>query len=102
MSKLIAVANTTEIPPGEARAFDVDGNRIAVFNIDGTYHAIEDTCTHQGGPLSEGSIEGCQVECPWHGARFDLKTGDVLCPPAPNAVKAFRVITSGDEIQIEL
>jgi nitrite reductase/ring-hydroxylating ferredoxin subunit len=61
---------------------DIGAKRIAIFNIDGTYHAIDDTCTHRGGPLSEGIVVGTEVTCPWHGAVFDVTTGSVLGPRA--------------------
>lgn len=64
MGELRKVAETKDLPPGGALAVDVEGLRLALFNIDGTYYAIEDTCPHSGGPLSEGYVEGTQVECP--------------------------------------
>ena len=74
---------------------------IALFNVDGTYYAIDDECPHSGGPLSEGDVDGCEVECPWHGASFNLKDGSVQCPPADDGVKAYRVEVDGDDIRIE-
>lgn len=102
MAKLVKVAPTKDLPPGQAAAFDVEGQRVALFNVAGTYYAIEDTCPHAGGPLSEGSVEGCKVTCPWHGADFDLKTGAVLGPPAFEGVKAFKVLVESDEIKVEV
>ena len=76
MEDFVRVAATEDIPPGERLLVELDGVRIAVFNLDGDYYAIEDVCTHDGGPLVEGEIlEGTQVECPRHGARFDIRTG---------------------------
>ena len=68
------------MPPGQAAIFTVEGQRIALFNVEGTYYAIGDTCTHRFGPLSEGDVQGTKVTCPWHGADFDLKTGAALGP----------------------
>ena len=102
MAKLVKVTETKDLPPGRAAAFDVEGNRIAVFNAGGAFYAIEDTCPHAGGPLCEGKVEGETVVCPWHDAAFDLKTGDVLAPPAFDGVKSFRVVVAGGDVQIEV
>ena len=69
-------------PPGGKKLVEVDGRAIAVFNVDGAFHAIDDVCTHDGGPLAEGELIGCEIECPRHGARFDVRTGRPLCMPA--------------------
>ena len=82
MAKLVKIAETKDLTPGQAAAFDVEGQKIALFNVEGTFYAVGDTCTHRGGPLSEGSVAGTTVTCPWHGADFDLKTGAVMRPPA--------------------
>lgn len=76
MANLIKIAGVEDLLPGQAGAFTVEGRRIALFNVEGTYYAIGDSCTHRGGPLSEGDAQGTKVTCPWHGADFDLKTGD--------------------------
>ena len=75
MAKLLKIAKTEDVVPGQAAAFTIEGQKIALFNVEGTYYAIGDTCTHRGGPLSEGDVQGTRVTCPWHGADFDLKTG---------------------------
>ena len=69
--------------------FDNRRPENSLFNVEGTYHAIGDTCTHRGGPLSEGDVQGTRVTCPWHGADFDLKTGAVLGPPAQKGVPSY-------------
>ena len=102
MAKLVKVARVNEVTPGKAAAAEVDGNRVAVFNVAGTFYAIDDTCPHAGGPLSEGQVDGCRVVCPWHDAAFDLKTGDVLSPPAFDGVKSYKVVVEGDEVKVEL
>src|SRR5258706_6243470 len=89
MAKLLKIAKTKDVPPGQAAAFTIEGQKIALFNVEGTYHAIGDTCTHRGGPLSEGDVQGTRVTCPWHGADFDLKTGAVLGPPAQKGVPSY-------------
>ena len=67
MSAFVKVAKTGDIAPGEGKMVETGGKRIAIFNIDGTFFAIDDTCTHRGGPLSEGMVVGTEVTCPWHG-----------------------------------
>ncbi len=79
-----------------------DGQSIALFNVGGSIYALENTCTHRGGPLSEGMLAGDVVTCPWHGAEFDIKTGAVLSPPAPRAVKSFPVRVSGNDVEVEI
>ena len=101
MGRLIRVAETKDVPPGTAKAVDVEGRAVALFNVDGTYYAIADTCTHRGGPLSEGAVEGTVVTCPWHGATFDVTTGDVLRPPAAEGVAHYNVQVDGDDIKVE-
>ena len=80
----------------------MNGTKIALFKVDGDYYAIDDPCTHQGGPLSEGDLAGKEVTCPWHGAIFDVTTGEVLGPPAPKGVTRYRVRVSGPSIEIEI
>ncbi len=102
MARLVKVADTTHLLPGKATAVEIEGNRIAVFNVGGTFYAIDDTCPHAGGPLSEGQVDGEKVVCPWHDAAFDLKTGDVLSPPAFEGVKSYKVVVEGDAVKVEL
>jgi nitrite reductase/ring-hydroxylating ferredoxin subunit len=96
------IATISEIPSGEARAFDVDGRRIAVFNNDGNFHAIDDICPHQGGPLSEGLVEEGCVTCPWHGAMFELSTGKEQTTVAGEDVRRYAVLISGDDLSVEI
>ena len=91
MTNWIRVCAQSELLPGEHKiAYDGDVP-IAVYNIDGDLYAIEDVCTHDGGELASGALHGFEVECPRHGARFDVRTGDVLCPPAYEPVAKFPV-----------
>ena len=78
----IPVAPAEAIPPGDYATVEVDGAFVAVFNVDGEFFAIDDVCTHDGGELAGGPIEGFEVECVRHGAKFDLRTGAATCPPA--------------------
>lgn len=102
MSRFVTVAQVSEIGPGEREIFEVDGLYIAVFNVGGTYYAIEDICTHDDGPLVEGDLDGFEIECPRHGARFDVRTGAVRRMPAVVPVKWFLVRVEGDAIQVEV
>ena len=101
MGRQIKVAETNEVPPGTAKAFDLEGRAVALFNIDGTYYAIDETCTHRGGPLSEGMVEGTTVTCPLHGATYDVTTGNVLGPPASEGVAHYNVQVDGNDIKVE-
>jgi nitrite reductase/ring-hydroxylating ferredoxin subunit len=96
------VATIQELPAGTGKQVTVNGRKIALFNLGATVVAIDDTCPHRGAPLSEGTVSGTEVMCPWHGARFDLNTGNHLCPPAKNGVPVFKVQISGDEIQVDM
>ena len=96
------VGDMREIGSGEGRAFEVAGRKIAVFNLDGNFYALDDACPHRGGPLSEGSVSEGSVSCPWHSARFDIKTGQHLSPPASRGVSSFPIKNEGTQIQVEL
>lgn len=94
------VARVETLPAGSHASVEIDGVRIAVFNLDGEYHAIEDVCTHDGGVLTGGTIEGEQIVCPRHGARFSIKSGAVLAPPAYEPVHVFPVRVQSGVIQV--
>lgn len=100
MSDWITVAKAGELAPGQWRTVDADGVQIVVFNLDGEYFAIEDVCTHDGGQLTGGSIEGSEIVCPRHGARFCIKTGAALTAPAYEATAKFPVRVDGGNIQV--
>jgi len=102
MADFVKVAKTAEIVPGQGKMIEVGGKKIALFNVQGSFHAIDDTCTHRGGPLSEGSLDGKEVTCPLHGARFDVTTGGVLGPPAPQGVARYNVRVEGTDIEVEV
>jgi 3-phenylpropionate/trans-cinnamate dioxygenase ferredoxin component len=99
-SGFVTVAKVGEIPAGGVKVVRLGDLPVAVFHVDGGYYALEDVCTHDGGPLAEGAIEGGVVECPRHGARFDIKTGAVLSLPATVPVPRYEVQVRGDEIQV--
>lgn len=100
MSDWVAVAATGELPPGTARVVDVDGVTVAVFNIGGEYFAIEDVCTHDGGELASGTLEGDQIICPRHGARFCVRTGEALSAPAYEPTAKFPVRIENGVIEV--
>ena len=102
MGEIVKVAETTELTPGNGKSVDVGGQPVALFNVDGKYFAIGNTCTHVGGSLSEGTLEGTTVTCPLHGAQFDITTGQVLGPPASAAVTSYKVEIDGNDIRIEV
>jgi 3-phenylpropionate/trans-cinnamate dioxygenase ferredoxin component len=102
MSNYMKVAALADIPSGGSKLVEVSRIRVALFNLDGEIHAIEDVCTHDGGPLVEGTIvAGCQVQCPRHGARFDIRTGAALSFPAFEPTKTYAVQVKDGEIWIE-
>lgn len=76
MVKYVRVASTEDIPEGEGRCFEVNDQQIAIFNVDGTFYAMDNVCPHQGGPLGEGELDGQVVTCPWHAWDFDVTTGE--------------------------
>jgi len=102
MPNLVEVAKTNELEPGEGKLVEIEGKEIALFNCEGNYYAIDNECTHAGGPLCEGDLEGHTVTCPWHGGEFDIKTGEVLGLPPKESVKSYNVEVEGDSIKIEV
>ena len=100
MSDWVDVAKLEELPPGERCIVDVDDVQIAVFNLDGEYYAIEDVCTHDDGILTGGDVEGDVIVCPRHGARFSIRTGQVLGPPAYEAVDTLPVRVENGVVQV--
>lgn len=101
MSARLAVAKASEIPPGGMKVVETRGVRVALCNVEGKLYAIEDVCTHDDGPLGEGTLRGGEVECPRHGARFDVRTGAVTRMPAVVPVRTFPVRVEGDEVLLE-
>lgn len=97
----ITVATVNEIPPHTKQTFQLDtGVSVIVANIDGHFYAIEDRCTHDNGDMAEGELEGDGIICPRHGAKFCLKTGAVLAPPAYEPVKCYEVKVTNGLIQL--
>lgn len=101
-AEFYTVATTAELRPGERIIVEIGRHVIGVFNVDGAYYAIRDVCTHDGGPLADGKVYGCEIECPRHYARFDLRDGSVTAPPAVLPVPVYPVRVQGDEVQVEV
>jgi 3-phenylpropionate/trans-cinnamate dioxygenase ferredoxin component len=97
----VSVARAEGIRPGEKRIVDAGGVLVVVVNLDGQFYAVEDTCTHDGGPLGEGILEDGQLVCPRHGARFDVRTGAALSLPAFEPVPTYQVQVLDGEILVE-
>jgi nitrite reductase (NADH) small subunit len=76
VGELATVARADDVPPGAARVVRVGEREVALFNVDGTFHATQNECLHLGGPLGHGSLDGCVVSCPWHGWQYDVRTGE--------------------------
>ena len=102
MGQYKKVASTNEFDTAKQRLVEGGGLKIARFSVGDKYYAIGDTCTHRGGPLSAGMLAEDTVTCPWHGARFDVKTGKVLGPPASQGVLSYNVRVSGNDIEVEI
>ncbi len=102
MGDLVKIAEVGELAPGEKKLVEVEGLAIALFNVDGEYYAIDDVCTHDGGPLAEGELDGEEIECPRHGARFNVKTGEALCMPAFESVETYEVVVEGSDVKISI
>ena len=96
------VAKATDVAPGSARVIETESRRLALCNTGGGFYTIDDVCTHDGGSLDQGTLDGVQIECPRHGARFDVTTGKALCLPAIRPVRTYATRVSGDEIEVEL
>lgn len=100
MENFNRLAKTSDLPEGEIMLVEVGDERILLSNVGGDFYAIGEVCTHAGGPLSDGTVEGDQVECPWHGSRFNLRTGEVTNRPAREPLPRYAVRLEGDDILV--
>ncbi len=100
MSDWIDVAKADAIADGEHVVVDVDGTEVAVFKIDGQFYAIEDVCTHDGAEIASGELDGDEIICPRHGARFCVRTGEVKCAPAYEDIETFPVQIADGIVQV--
>lgn len=101
MPNFVRVASVSDLKPGENKVVDVNGEQVALFNVDGEFFAINNTCAHRGGPLGEGVLEGDVVTCPWHGWRYNVKTG--INAVMPNVkVQSYPVKIEGNDVLVSL
>ena len=98
----IPLAKTTDIPLGQVRVFEHQDLEIAVCNVEGRFYAVENLCSHDDGPLEDGMLEGCSIECPRHGARFDVRTGEVLQMPAAYPIRTFETKVDSETVFVKV
>src|SRR5215208_2321916 len=102
MGQFVKVASKSELPDTEGTLEEVEGRRIALFNLDGEVFAIDDACSHEGGPLSEGPVQGDEVVCPSCGSRFSIVSGQARGLPAMEDVASYEVRVTGDNVEVEV
>lgn len=98
----ITLAKTSDIPVGQFKSVQTQGKHLLVCHTEAGFYVIDDACTHDDGPLADGWLEGNAIECPRHGARFDVTSGKVLCLPAAMPIRSYQVKVEGDEIKVNV
>ena len=98
----VKVGTVSEVPPGTAKVYEVGDRAVAVCNVDGEFYAVDDVCSHDEGSLDQGELEGYEIECPRHGAMFDVRTGAVKALPAVVPIDTFSVRVQGDDLEVEV
>ena len=101
MSDFISVARVDDVPAGEGRVVDANGVSVALFNIEGEFRALDNTCIHRGGPLGDGICHATTVTCPWHGWQFDIATGECASSPGER-VDTYEVRVAGDDVRVKV
>ena len=101
MGEFVRVTGTTDVKAGSGIVAEVNGKTLAVFNVDGAFHVIDNTCVHRGGPLGEGDLAGQVVTCPWHGWEYDVTTGGCVNNPAATVVR-YQVKVEGTDVKVVL
>jgi nitrite reductase/ring-hydroxylating ferredoxin subunit len=96
----VRVADIKDIQPSTMKAVEVAGEKICVANVEGKYYAIGNVCTHVGGPLAEGTLDGYEIECPWHGSKFDVRSGEPTRPPAKRPEPTYEIKVEGNNLLI--
>ena len=96
----VRVSDIKDIQPSTMKAVEVAGEKICVGNVEGKYYAIGNVCTHVGGPLAEGTLEGYEIECPWHGSKFDVRSGEPTRPPAKRPEPTYEIKVEGNNLLI--
>lgn len=102
MPEIVTIGSAAELPPGERAVIEIGSHAIVVFNVDNRYYAIEDLCTHDDGPLADGELDGLIIECPRHGAQFDISSGAVRRLPAVKPVPRYEIRVVDGQLQIVL
>ena len=102
MAEFVRVAGVSDVPAGEMLIVEIEGEEIVLANVDGQIYAFGNGCTHRGGPLGEGLLEGDEVECPFHQGRFNVKTGEAIQEPPTEPVPTYRVQVEGDDILVSV
>ena len=100
MGEFVTVGKASNVPEGEFLVAEVDGQNVMVAHVEGEFYAIGEECPHAGGPLGDGTLDGCEIECPWHASRVDVRTGEATMPPATEPVPTYAVNIDGDDIQV--
>ncbi len=101
MNRFHEIARADEIEPGQGRVVEAEGREIALFNLEGAFYAVENTCCHRGGPLGEGALDGGEVICPWHGWRFDVRSGECRNSPGDH-VRTYDVIVEEGAVRVKI
>jgi nitrite reductase/ring-hydroxylating ferredoxin subunit len=101
MAEFVRVAGAADVKPGHGFVAEVSGKTLAVFNVDGNFHVIDNTCVHRGGPLGEGDVERHVVTCPWHGWQFNVTTGECVKNPSAK-VEVYQVKVEGNDVKVLL
>jgi 3-phenylpropionate/trans-cinnamate dioxygenase ferredoxin component len=101
MAQFVKVSSLSELPSGSGKTVEISGKSIALFNVNGTVYATDNTCLHQGGPLGEGMLEGDVVTCPWHMWQYNVRTGENL-EDSLLKVETYPVRISGDDVEVEI
>ena len=100
MAEFVRVAGRGDVPAGEMLIVEIEGEEIVLANVDGQIYAFGNGCTHRGGPLGEGLLEGDEVECPFHQGRFNVKTGEAVQEPPTDPIPTYEVQLDGDDIKV--
>jgi 3-phenylpropionate/trans-cinnamate dioxygenase ferredoxin component len=101
MAEFVSVSKVSDVPPGQVKQIELDdGTQICLAHVGDAFYAIGGKCTHVGGPLGEGSLDGTIVTCPWHGSKFDVTSGAVTGPPAREAEPTYQVRLAGDKVEV--
>jgi 3-phenylpropionate/trans-cinnamate dioxygenase ferredoxin subunit len=102
MSRFVPVAKTTDVPDPGRKLVELEDRVIVLFHVGGRFFAIDDVCTHDGGPLGEGTLDGFTIACPRHGAKFDIRSGQALSMPATQSTAAYEVKVEGDVVLVNV